>query len=292
MKYCSKCGRQLMDGEICNCVQQASMQYNVNYGDYNQYSDVQGQMQNMVKQNAVGFFGQIIGLLKSPVEQGKNLVFAGNVVTAVILILIQGIASGLFAIVMSTKAQGLFDKIIGMLSNSSSASQIMQMKTMLKIPVFKAFLLTLIISVVLTFILALIVMVFNAILHSQMMFANVISLVSLRSVVAIIIVLLGCIISFINIYAGIAVFAVGNIAGFILIAVVWSHCCPETADKQIYVMIITYIVFMIVYILAVRMCWKMYLPNVLKIGLGQMQTQLKTLGSPNEILKEIISSLY
>lgn len=292
MKYCSKCGRQLMDGEICNCVQQASMQYNVNYGDYNQYSDVQGQMQNMVKQNAVGFFGQIIGLLKSPVEQGKNLVFAGNVVTAVILILIQGIASGLFAIVMSTKAQGLFDKIIGMLSNSSSASQIMQMKTMLKIPVFKAFLLTLIISVVLTFILALIMMVFNAILHSQMMFANVISLVSLRSVVATIIVLLGCIISFINIYAGIAVFAVGNIAGFILIAVVWSHCCPETADKQIYVMIITYIVFMIVYVLAVRMCWKMYLPDVLKIGLGQMQTQLKTLGSPNEILKEIISSLY
>ena len=37
MKYCSKCGRQLMDGEICSCDQQAGMQYNANYADYNQY---------------------------------------------------------------------------------------------------------------------------------------------------------------------------------------------------------------------------------------------------------------
>ena len=84
----------------------------------------------------------------------------------------------------------------------------------------------------------------------------------------------------------------GNIAGFMLIAVVWSHSCQETADKQIYMMIIAYIVFMIIYMLAIRMCWKMYLPDVLKIALNQMQSQLKTLGSPNEIFKQIINSIY
>ena len=75
MKYCSKCGRQLMDGEICNCDQQA-MQYGADYSAYNQYpyeqqGQVQGQvqMQDVVKQNAKGFFNKILELLKSPVEQ-------------------------------------------------------------------------------------------------------------------------------------------------------------------------------------------------------------------------------
>ena len=298
MKYCSKCGRQLMDGEICNCDQQAGMQYGADYSAYNQYpyeqqGQVQGQvqMQDVVKQNAKGFFNKILELLKSPVEQGKNFVFSGDIVTAVIMIVIQGIASGLFAIVMCTKAQGIFDKITGMMYGSSSAADIMQMKAMLKMPVFKAFLITLIISVILTFILAGIIMIFNNISHSQLIFKNVISLVSLRSIVVSIIVLVGCIAAFINIYAGIAVFTVGNIAGFMLIAVVWSHICQNTTDKQIYMMIITYIIFMIIYMLAVRLCWKMYLPDVLKIALDKMQSGLKSLGNPSKIIEEIIDSL-
>ena len=298
MKYCSKCGRQLMDGEICNCDQQAGMQYGADYSNYNQYQyeqqgQVQGQvqMQDVVKQNAKGFFNKILELLKSPVEQGKNFVFSGDIATAVIMIVIQGIASGLFAIVMCTKAQGIFDKITGMMYGSSSAADIMQMKAMLKMPVFKAFLITLIISVILTFILAGIIMIFNNISHSQLIFKNVISLVSLRSIVASIIVLVGCIVAFINIYAGIAVFTVGNIAGFMLIAVVWSHICQNTTDKQIYMMIITYIIFMIIYMLAVRLCWKMYLPDVLKIALDKMQSGLKSLGNPSKAIEEIIDSL-
>lgn len=298
MKYCSKCGRQLMDGEICNCDQQADMQYGADYSNYNQYpyeqqGQVQGQvqMQDVVKQNAKGFFNKILELIKSPVEQGKNFVFSDDIVTAVIMIVIQGIASGLFAIVMCTKAQGIFDKITGMMYGSSSAADIMQMKAMLKMPVFKAFLITLIISVILTFILVGIIMIFNNISHSQLIFKNVISLVSLRSIVASIIVLVGCIAAFINIYAGIAVFTVGNIAGFMLIAVVWSHICQNTTDKQIYMMIITYIIFMIIYMLAVRLCWKMYLPDVLKIALDKMQSGLKSLGNPSKIIEEIIDSL-
>lgn len=294
MKYCSKCGRQLMDGEICNCDQQAGMQYGADYSAYNQYPyEQQGQvqMQDVVKQNAKGFFNKILELLKSPVEQGKNFVFSGDIVTAVIMIVIQGIASGLFAIVMCTKAQGIFDKITGMMYGSSSAADIMQMKAMLKMPVFKAFLITLIISVILTFILAGIIMIFNNISHSQLIFKNVISLVSLRSIVVSIIVLVGCIAAFINIYAGIAVFTVGNIAGFMLIAVVWSHICQNTTDKQIYMMIITYIIFMIIYMLAVRLCWKMYLPDVLKIALDKMQSGLKSLGNPSKAIEEIIDSL-
>lgn len=296
MKYCSKCGRQLMDGEICNCDQQAGMQYGEDYSNYNQYpyeQQVQGQvqMQDVVKQNAKGFFNKILELLKSPVEQGKNFVFSGDIVTAVIMIVIQGIASGLFAIVMCTKAQGIFDKITGMMYGSSSAADIMQMKAMLKMPVFKAFLITLIISVILTFILAGIIMIFNNISHSQLIFKNVISLVSLRSIVASIIVLVGCIVAFINIYAGIAIFTVGNIAGFMLIAVVWSHICHNTTDKQIYMMIITYIIFMIIYMLAVRLCWKMYLPDVLKIALDKMQSGLKSLANPSKAIEEIIDSL-
>ena len=296
MKYCSKCGRQLMDGEICNCDQQAGMQYGADYSAYNQYPyEQQGQgqvqMQDVVKQNAKGFFNKILELLKSPVEQGKNFVFSGDIVTAVIMIVIQGIASGLFAIVMCTKAQGIFDKVTGMMYGSSSAADIMQMKAMLKMPVFRAFLLTLIISVILTFILSGIIMIFNNISHSQLNFKNVISLVSLRSIAASIIVLVGCIVAFINIYAGIVVFTVGNIAGFMMIAVVWSHSCQDTTDKQIYMMIITYIIFMIIYMLAVRLCWKMYLPDVLKITLDKMQSGLKSLGNPSKAIEEIIDSL-
>ena len=267
------------------------MEYGTYNGDYQPYPNAEGSTQDKVKQHAAGIFSQIVELLKSPVEQGKEFVFAENTLAAVVLILIQGIASGLFAIVMCAKVQGLFDKVIGMLSGSSSASEIMQMKTMLKMPIMKAFIVTLIVSVVLTFILVALMMIFNAVTGSQMNFIQIISLVSLRSIVAAIMVLLGCIISFVNLYAGIAVFGMGNIAGFMLIATVWSHSCEETADKQIYMMMIMYIIFMIVYVLTVRICWKMYLPDVFKIALSQVESELKTLGSPDKILKEIISSL-
>lgn len=62
--------------------QQAGMQYGADYSAYNQYpyeqqGQVQGQvqMQDVVKQNAKGFFNKILELLKSPGRAGKKFCF-------------------------------------------------------------------------------------------------------------------------------------------------------------------------------------------------------------------------
>lgn len=311
MKFCSVCGRQLMEGEICNCDQQMNQQYqqyttdmyndntyNNQYANgnpqaygYTQGYDTQA-MAQAGKQLASGVFNQIVSLLKSPVSAGKEFVQSGSTAAAFIMISLQGILSGIFALIMCMKVQGLFNQLINLATRySADISEIMQMKTYLKMPVFKAFIMTAIISVVLTLILTAIFMGANAIAGSGLKFTQTLSLVSLRSIMSSIMIILGCLISLFNVYAGIAVFCMGNVAGFILVAVVWSQINPMSADKQIYLVIAVYVIFTVVFALFMKFCWTIYLPDALKLAIDQMKSSMKGM-SFKELLWENLSDMF
>lgn len=306
MKFCSKCGRQLIEGEICNCDQQMNQyqQYTTdmyndntyNNADSQAYSYTQGYdaqaMAQAGKQMASGALRQIMSLLKSPVSVGKEFVQSGSMAAAIIMISLQGILSGIFALIMCIKVQGLFNQLINLATMSSaSISDIMGMKTYLKMPIFKSFIMTVLISVVLTLILTAIFMGANAIAGSGLKFTQTLSLVSLRSIMSSGMIILGCLISLFNIYAGIAVFCMGNVAGFILVAVIWSQVSPMTADKQIYLIIAVYVIFTVVFALFIKFCWTIYLPDALKLVIDQMKGSMKGM-SFKDLLWKNLSGMF
>lgn len=306
MKFCSKCGRQLMEGEVCNCDQQMNQyqQYTTdmyndntyNNADSQAYSYTQGYdaqaMAQAGKQMASGALKQIMSLLKSPVSAGKEFVQSGSMAAAIIMISLQGILSGIFALIMCIKVQGLFNQLINLATMSSaSISDIMGMKTYLKMPIFKSFIMTVLISVVLTLILTAIFMGANAIAGSGLKFTQTLSLVSLRSIMSSCMIILGCLISLFNIYAGIAVFCMGNVAGFILVAVIWSQVSPMTADKQIYLIIAVYVIFTVVFALFIKFCWTIYLPDAFKLVIDQMKGSMKGM-SFKDLLWKNLSGMF
>ena len=306
MKFCSKCGRQLIEGEICNCDQQMNQyqQYTTdmyndntyNNADSQAYSYTQGYdaqaMAQAGKQMASGALRQIMSLLKSPVSVGKEFVQSGSMAAAIIMISLQGILSGIFALIMCIKVQGLFNQLINLATMSwASISDIMGMKTYLKMPIFKSFIMTVLISVVLTLILTAIFMGANAIAGSGLKFTQTLSLVSLRSIMSSGMIILGCLISLFNIYAGIAVFCMGNVAGFILVAVIWSQVSPMTADKQIYLIIAVYVIFTVVFALFIKFCWTIYLPDALKLVIDQMKGSMKGM-SFKDLLWKNLSGMF
>lgn len=310
MNYCIKCGRQLMDGEVCNCENQSNLNYDQynngpfqqdnigNYNTGNQYNNSyqQNNYQNMNKSGAgiQNAMYTILDLVKHPVQEGVEFVYSeSNTITAVIMILIQAILSGFFALVICIKIQGIFDKVISAMSlaSSSSTSKLIQIKSLLKMPMVKAFFLTLLISVLLTVILSLLFMLGNMIVKNQMNFIQSLKLVSVRSILVSMIVLVSCVIGLINIYAGIALFCMGNTIGFIVTAVLWSHCCDDTSDKQIYIMIVMVAIFTIVYAVIANLCWTQYLPDALKLALDTLKSTTKGLGSIDDIIQQIITSM-
>jgi hypothetical protein len=265
--------QQQVNADYNNMYNQQQM--NMDYGNmYNQTSP---------KQMTAGVFGQIMSLIKSPVTAGAEYVSSGNAVTALALIVLQGILSGLFALTICLKLQSLMNTLINLMTGSSSSSlyssyssaaEIIQMKTLLKIPVFKGFIFTALMSVVLSFILALIMFLGNMIIGSKMNFTQIMSLVSLRSLAASFMVLLGILISLINVSVGFSIFFMGNIAGFIFMSVVQSRVSEETANKQILMMIIAYILFVVAFALSIRLCWTMYLPSALKLMVDQIKSSV------------------
>lgn len=305
MEFCSKCGRPLRDGEVCNCDQQMNQGYQQYTADryqtgngYNtdmyqnmqQYVNTQGGTSKAVLANNI--LQQIIALVKNPVTMGKEFVNAGDVITAAVMIILQGILSGLFALIMCIKVQGIFNTFLNLSSSYKyDIAEFMQVKTLLKMPFFKAFLLTALLSVVLTVILTGIFMGANAVAGSHLNFVQMLSLVSLRSLMSFFMIALGCIISLFNVYVGISLFCMGNVAGFLLIAVVWAQVNPVSVNKQIYIMVAAYVVFMVVFAILIKFCWTIYLPEALRLAMNQLKGGLGGM-SFKEILLESLGDMF
>lgn len=81
--FCSKCGRELQDGEVCNCTQQNVTQSQID-------TEVKNGLQNLLSALKVFF--------KNPQEAADTLAKSENWLIAIVLIAAQAVLSGLFAL--------------------------------------------------------------------------------------------------------------------------------------------------------------------------------------------------
>ena len=295
MGYCKICGRPLRDGEVCNCQQVYGYnnQQNVNQQQtyqtqgYEQYQQQYGYSQNYEYNNqnnyqntteSTSIIGSIIKLLKSPVKYGKVYTVNANIVTSVILILLQAIFTGLVALIACFKVKSYISQALSLASLSglsSYKSMSDSALSLIKIPYVSSFLLTILISLVLTLILAGLIFVGCKIIKNEVNFIQVIAVVSVRSLFLVLMSFIACLLTFINVYIGLFVFFTGNAISFIFMAKAFPVIDDSISDRIVYMLAIIYILSLVIMAFAISKCWQIYLPDTIKLGIKQIQSQFK-----------------
>ena len=179
-------------------------------------------------------FGSFLNIIKHPVTGGRDVILAGGVAVGSALMVLQGILTAIFAAIGANKA---FGDMVGVVSYFSSDD--------VKIPYVKIIFLTLILSVILSFVLALLLFLGNLIMKNTVSFTQMIGAASLRSSVVIITNILAIIVCLINPVGGMLVFAIGNIWGFFVILQAMPIATEAMRNKLPLVMILVYFVFML-----------------------------------------------
>ena len=179
-------------------------------------------------------FGSFLNIIKHPVTGGRDVILAGGVAVGIALMVLQGILTAIFAAIGANKA---FGDMVGVVSYFSSDD--------VKIPYVKIIFLTLILSVILSFVLALLLFLGNLIMKNTVSFTQMIGAASLRSSVVIITNILAIIVCLINPVGGMLVFAIGNIWGFFVILQAMPIANETMRNKLPLVMILVYFVFML-----------------------------------------------
>lgn len=287
-KFCTKCGRPLEEGEICTCQQktvqaEAVVKTEQAETESTQPSQVAQQAQQAaqqaVKQVASydynAYFKKVTGafieISKKPVTAGAEFIGKADLAVTMFFIVIQGILTGLFTLVIATKIGSIITGLGNLASSfSSSSSKKNNASDIIKMPYFKGFILTVFISVMLTVLLALILYAANKVLKNVVTFKQMLTAASLRSIFTVYTTLFAIIVFLINPMAGIVCFFSGNLVGMFVIAMTLPD---NAATKNLvpFIMAAAFFVFMIVSLFVISKCWTIYVPDVIKAGIGTMK---------------------
>jgi len=290
MAFCNMCGKELKEGEVCSCQSQGYIGPNVqntpgyNYNQQTGYNangngapnynnnPVNNAWVNNSKEIANGILSQILSLIKEPVTYGKEYVLNGNVLTAVVLIVLQGLFCALFAVFNCLKVQSLIETAI---SKEFNGMEALVAASAVKLPIVSGFFLTLILSVVLTVILAGLMFGANKLAKNNITFVNALLHVSLRSMVTVFITAVACIVLFINAFAAIGIFYLGGILGFIFMFM--TAPTDENANKNIlfFTVFAACIIFAMIFYFVISHCWTIYVPSTIKTQLDMVLKELK-----------------
>ena len=169
MAFCRYCGRELQEGEVCSCRDQGETPK----------TEVADAVSIQGKQIAGEAWKDFIRLLKSPASYAGSYVKSGNMVTAILFLVLQAICSSIFAVLCIGKINGL----IG-LGGSMTES--------LKFSSVGAFFLTLLYSILLSVALTALYLGGSKLLRGELSIRQALSAVSVRSVILVPVKLAGC----------------------------------------------------------------------------------------------------
>lgn len=274
--YCTKCGKLLVDGESCDCTNSTCT------------SQIESTHSNVTtefseKVNSTNFIVEVkntlLSITKHPVSTGVSYIQTYSLKLSLTFIIIQGILCGLFAVFFASKiGQGLTN-FGGALSGRNS-----QIEELMKIPYFKGFIITTILSIVLSFILATLLFIMNILFKNTVVYPQMIASASLRSIFSIYLIIFSILILFINPFISILFFFGGNILGILIIGMTLPH--NESATNYLpYITFAAFFIFMVISIFVISKSWTIFIPETLKSGLNQFQN---ILSDPKALLHSIL----
>lgn len=313
MAFCMFCGRKLEEGEICNCQsnvaeqsqiqneehssgeqqqfdgnQQMNMQYNgqqmnqPNNGPqmnqpYNGQQINQQQYQerfNQAKEVSGAYLqklsGALIGILKKPSEEGKRFVASEDRKLSCGFLVMQAILSSIFFLIV-------FRKINSVVKTAGSYLGDIDGKYLINMP--KAFVLTVIGSILLSLAIAALLYLGVKIMKGTATFWNMLCAVAVRSVGTSLFVLAGILVAFLNLTWGIVIFILSALVGLIFMIVAFQGGEMADQNKQVYIICGVAILSIVIFVILCRIGIPMYIPSGLKDGYEQLLNRLSDLDS-------------
>ena len=132
MAFCTNCGKELIPGQVCECqknimqnMQVEPSPEKVSEGEEKQEQSENGS-QNPEQKNAqqsfadakeqsaafaTNIFKLLLDILKNPVSAGRKAVEEGNATVGIAFIVLQGIFTGLFGIMIANKVNGAINNV-------------------------------------------------------------------------------------------------------------------------------------------------------------------------------------
>lgn len=292
-KFCTKCGRPLQEGEICNCQtvvnntmpSESQMEQNA---ELSQKDEVAGRQQSDSQQaqeeanyqyqprqsassaqpSQVGAFFQrlfsnILLLLKEPVTMGREFVKSADITMALSFVVIQGLLSGLFGLVVESKVSSYISSMLGWAGELLGTSS-------MEMPYAKVFFGTVAISVILTVILAALLWAVNMIFKNQVSFQEMLCEAAMRSICIIPVAIIAVILLLLNPAIGIVVFFSANIWGIVVISQI-NPVRDESRNNFIpLALYLAFFVFMLISCYLMYKCVGMYIPEELGASVSEI----------------------
>lgn len=253
MAFCKYCGRQLADGEVCNC-RQTSQETPAAAEQPAASAAPQQAPASAAPQQAAnlfkGLWADVLHVLKTPVTYASRYIEGGSFIGAIILLAVQALCSGFYSLSIAAGAGTFF--------------------------------LTLLYSLVFSALMAVTCLVTAIILHGKMNFKQALCAAALRSIYLIPLTLLSLVMNYIFADLGMLMyFVVGMLVEFAMFLLVCRSLPGDNLNKKFFVALGMFLAFMlVVYILLRLFILKSYFTTLFGSmgGLGSLGSLMRLFG--------------
>lgn len=266
-KFCTKCGRPLQEGEVCNCQDQmnnAASQMEQMVGQqqpfnqeqtFNQGPQFQQGYTTMKQPSSANLYFKnlldtFINVLKTGADAGVKMTQSGDIKIAGGFIVIQAILAALFGIIVQGKVVNYVKEVLSYFSSYD-----------IKMPIAKAFIGTMVLSVVFSLILAVLIFGLNQMFKNTIDFRQSLATAATRSVVVAPVMIMAMLVTVFNVPAGLFIFFIANLWGMFMIEACTPTFDKRTRDLMPLISFIIAIIFAVVAIFIMTKAYGIYLPD-------------------------------
>ena len=328
MAFCVYCGRKLEEGEVCNCrnvqmrqgvqgsqnvqagqgVQSSQnsegmeaapqpgvgQTFGQNQGGYNQASQINMQSYednfNQVREVSGIYlkrlFGAFTGVLKKPAQCGKEFVASGETTLGIGFFAVQAILSGLFALIICSKLNSVLNVAAAWLEDESA-------KDLFSYP--KAFLLTVLGSMIISFVIAGLLYLGIKIFKGRTTFGHMVCVVAVRAVGVCIFLMLSIVVTYLNVGWGILIFMVSWLVGLIFMIPVVQYGVDVDTNWLPYIAIIVALLSIVVFCVWTRISFPIYVSELqeqIDMYVSELQEQIEYFLNGLESLEDLGSLFF
>lgn len=272
--FCTRCGRRLMEGEVCSCqAGQSEKTVGQQPPEWQQFGN------SGFGKSSFGYGGSfdigeqfttIIDLIKRPVTAGKEFIMEADIATAMILIVLQGIFNSIFVMLAGNKLSG-FIKSILLMSGELSSKEQSAFDNVIKLPYFRMLIVTVLFTLGAACLFALLMFAGCRAVKIMVSFGQMLSAAAIRSAVMLPAILLCMVVFEMSSGWGILLFVLINIWGFTAagLALHWFNGY-EKQDAFVLVISIVVLLYILIVTFAISKVWTFYLPDILKEAMDEV----------------------
>lgn len=209
-------------------------------------------------------------ILLKPKSVGRAFVKEANIITAFIFIALQAICSGLFAVIFFGKINSLAKTQV-----LTWDSDYLNMFDLYKFPLFKDFFITVIASVVLTCIVALVVWGMTSAFKGKTTFIEAISAAAVRCVAKTPVILVALLLGLINIGLGMLFFMLSAIVGLCYSCMVVPTGVGADGDKTVFIVLVACIASLLCMFIFFRYMSVNYFSSALQTSVSKAISELQ-----------------